>query len=180
MPEIRFISGNPHKISETQSILGPLGFTIVPVSLKINEIQTSDVTSLVKDKCVKAFREIGRPLFVEHTSLFLEALGGFPGGLTEVFWNTVEADRFSAMFGGTNVIAKTVIGYCDGKKMSQFPGEISGLVASSPAGSRDFQWDCVFIPDGYSQTFAELGDKKNEISMRRIAVDAFATYLRSI
>jgi XTP/dITP diphosphohydrolase len=27
--------------------------------------------------------------------------------------------------------------------------------------------DCIFIPDGESETFAEMGDRKNEISMRK-------------
>lgn len=44
-------------------------------------------------------------------------------------------------------------------------------------GPRDFQWDCIFIPDGESETFAEMGDRKNEISMRKKAFDKFKEYL---
>ncbi|MFB9241332.1 non-canonical purine NTP pyrophosphatase [Massilia antarctica] len=44
---------------------------------------------------------------------------------------------------------------------------IDGSVPRNPAGPSDFQWDCVFIPDGYTQTFAEMGAAKDEISMRR-------------
>lgn len=179
MPELRFISGNKYKLSEAKSILSPLGFDVLPIALKIEEIQTKDIPSLVTDKCVKAFQLVGRPLFVEHTGLFMEALGGFPGGLTEVFWETVQADRFCDLFGGTALTARTVVGYCDGKKLHQFSGEVSGTVAASPLGSRDFQWDCVFLPAGHGQTFAELGDKKNEISMRKIAFDSFSHHLRS-
>ncbi|HIE1052061.1 TPA: non-canonical purine NTP pyrophosphatase, partial [Escherichia coli] len=46
-----------------------------------------------------------------------------------------------------------------------------------PKGPRDFQWDCIFIPDGESETFAEMGDRKNEISMRKKAFDKFKEYL---
>jgi XTP/dITP diphosphohydrolase len=46
-------------------------------------------------------------------------------------------------------------------------------------GSKDFQWDCVFVPNGYSETFAQMGDRKNEISMRRKALDAFAAFLKT-
>ena len=66
------MSGNEHKIKEVQRILDPVGVDIVPVSRKIEELQTQDVHALVRDKLIKAFHEIGRPLFVEHTGLYLE------------------------------------------------------------------------------------------------------------
>jgi len=37
----------------------------------------------------------------------------------------------------------------------------------------------VFIPEGHTQTFAEMGELKNEISMRRLALDRFATFLKT-
>lgn len=40
-------------------------------------------------------------------------------------------------------------------------------------------WDCVFIPEGHSRTFAELGAEKDKISMRRLALDKFAAHLRA-
>lgn len=57
------MSGNPHKIAEVQRILGPVGVEIVPVSRKIEELQTEDVERLVRDKLIKAFQAIGHPLF---------------------------------------------------------------------------------------------------------------------
>jgi len=108
-------------------------------------------------------------------------LNGFPGGLTQIFWDTIQADKFAQLFGQqseTGVIAKTVIGYCDGKKIYQFSGEIEGNVPAAPQGDRAFQWDCVFIPKGHTETFAQMGgDKKNAISMRRKALDTFLKHL---
>jgi XTP/dITP diphosphohydrolase len=181
MTTLRFVSGNPHKIVEAQEILSSAGVSISPVNLKISELQAFDVRELVKDKCVKAFHRVGRPLFVEHTSLSISVLNGFPSGHTQVFWDTLQAEKVSKLFGNgadRKVVARTCIGFCDGKQIHYFEGEIEGEIASSPAGSRDFQWDCVFIPKGHSQTFAEMGKAKNLISMRRIALDNFATFLR--
>lgn len=101
--------------------------------------------------------------------------------MTQIFWDQLQADAFVALVKGLashRVTAKTVIGYCDSKTIHYFEGEVSGTVPDKPAGARDFQWDCVFLPDGLDQTFAELGDKKNEISMRRRALDKFAFYLK--
>ena len=179
--DIRFLSSNVHKIREVETILGPVGVRIVPAPIKIEEIQTEDVQRLVRDKTLKAFERIGRPVFVEHTGLHLPGLNGLPGGLTQIFWDRLQADSFVALvknLGSRIVTAKTVIGCCDSRTIHYFEGEVSGTVPDSPVGPRDFQWDCVFVPDGFSQTFAELGDKKNEVSMRRKALDQFAKFLR--
>jgi XTP/dITP diphosphohydrolase len=179
--EVRFVSSNEHKIREAAAILEPVGVAVISSAIKIEELQTKETERLVRDKVMKAFQSIGRPLFVEHTGLYLEHLNGFPGGLTQIFWDTLGADLFSELFGRLapvkTAIARTVIGYCDGKKIHSFSGEIAGEIVPEPKGPRDFQWDCVFRPAGHSMTFAEMGDEKNKISMRRQALDKFAAHL---
>lgn len=179
--EIRFVTKNPHKAKEVEDILGDVGVSIVDVNLKIHEIQTEDIQDIVRDKVLKAFNMIGRPVFIEHTGLYINSLQGFPGGLTQVFWDKLEAENFSKLLGSlddTELTAKTVIAFCDAKKIHIFEGEVVGNISKEPRGNRDFQWDCVFIPKGYDKTFAELGKKKNEISMRRIAFDRFGEFLK--
>jgi len=176
------MSGNEHKIAEVQRILAPVGVDVVPVSRKLEELQTEDVERLVRDKLTKAFEVIGRPLFVEHTGLYLNGLNGLPAGLTQIFWDRLQADRFAdlvAGLGDAKATAKTVLGYCDGRKIHLFEGAIEGTVPRIPAGPTDFQWDCVFVPDGSTQTFAEMGEAKDDISMRRKALDLFAAHLKS-
>lgn len=180
MSRLRFVSRNRHKLAEAEAILNPLGVTVLPVEKAIEELQTTDTKSLVRNKALRAFQYLGEPLFVEHTGLYLDALNGLPGGLTQIFWDSLEADRFCDLFGRANnrVVARTVIGYVDGRKCHFFEGEIAGTVAKEPIGRRDFQWDCVFIPEGMSETFAQMGDRKNEISMRKQALDKFASFLK--
>ncbi|MGB8802534.1 MAG: non-canonical purine NTP pyrophosphatase [Candidatus Acidiferrales bacterium] len=179
--EIRFVSNNPHKIGEAKQILGEKMISVVESRLKIEELQTTDTHKLVHDKLLKAYREIGRPLFVEHTGLYLAHLNGMPGGLTQIFWDTLKAERFAELFGkaapNNNATARTTIGYCDGRKVYDFDGEIAGRIADAPRGPRDFQWDCVFEPAGLMQTLAEMGNKKNSISMRRHALEKLALHL---
>jgi len=95
---LRFLSSNSNKIAETRSILSCAGFELIPVKKKLEEIQSENVELLVRDKCIKAFRLIGRPVFVEHTGLFIDALNGFPGGLTQIFWDNLGARRVSKLF----------------------------------------------------------------------------------
>jgi XTP/dITP diphosphohydrolase len=111
----------------------------------------------------------------------LAHLKGLPGGLTQIFWDTLLADRFAELYGTTadpSVTARTTIGYIDGRRFFTFQGESHGTITRKPRGNRDFQWDCVFQPDGSPQTFAEMGTAaKNAISMRRHALDEFAVFL---
>lgn len=160
-----------------------MGVDIVPVSKKIEELQTEDVDRLVRDKLIKAFDAIGRPLFVEHTGLYLDGLNGLPAGLTQIFWDRLEADRFANLvvgLGDAAVTAKTVLGYCDGREIHLFEGAIEGTVPRVPAGPTEFQWDCVFVPKGHTKTFAQMGTAKDDISMRRKALDKFAAHLKSV
>ena len=177
---LHFVSRNRHKLAEAKQILDPRGVVVLPVERAIEELQATDPRAIVRDKALKAFEYLGEPLFVEHTGLFLDYLNGLPGGLTQIFWDSLEADRFAKLFGRPDqkALARTLIGYIDGKKCHFFDGEIAGTISAEPRGPREFQWDCVFVPDGYTGTFAELGDKKNEISMRKIALDKFASFLK--
>src|SRR6266540_6977239 len=157
--KIRFISRNPYKIKEAKELLGGSDIEIIPFEEPLNELQTENMEELVYDKALKAFAKIGRPLIVEHTSLLIEQINNLPGGLTQIFWDRLQADKFCELFANSKVKAKTIIAYCDGKRIDYFDGEISGIISQKPRGSRDFQWDCVFVPDGHEETFAEMGIK---------------------
>jgi len=179
---IRFVSSNPYKREEFVTLLEDRGYEILTSPLKVYELQTDNTDMLVDDKAIKAFQVIGRPLVIEHTGLSIEKLKGLPGGLTQMFWDTLEADQFARLFGtppANKAIASTTIVYCDGRKMHKFTGEISGQIVEEPRGDRYFQWDTVFVPEGETQTFAEMGNRKNEISMRRKAVYSFVDWLES-
>ena len=161
-------------------ILAAAKVQVVPLVITVEELQTEDTESLVKDKTLKAFQVVGRPLFVEHTGLYLSHINGLPAGLTQVFWDRLKADRFAELFGDVpdpTARAKTIIGFTDSKQYFTFEGEVSGIIVSRPRGPRGFQWDCVFQPDGYEKTFAEMGEAKNNISMRRLALNNFAEFL---
>lgn len=176
--QLYFVSKNTHKQEEARQILSAAGIDVIADHSAIDELQTIDTVALVRDKALKAFQKIGRPLFVEHTGLYLDMLGGFPGGLTQIFWDSLKKERFAHLFASetAKASAKTYVGYVDGQRIHVFDGEVPGKIVS-PRVDHDFQWDCVFVPDGYDQTFSEMGAKKNEISMRRIALDKLRVFL---
>ena len=78
--EIRFVSSNRYKIEEAVKIFEAHSIRVIGSPVKIEELQTTETMRLVRDKVLKAFSQIGRPLFVEHTGLYLDYLRGLPGG----------------------------------------------------------------------------------------------------
>jgi XTP/dITP diphosphohydrolase len=59
-----------------------------------------------------------------------------------------------------------------------FEGVVTGQIAAEEAGRDGFGYDPLFIPDGYDQTFGQLGDQvKNTISHRRRALIKLHNYL---
>ena len=111
--KIRFLSANELKLAEVRTILEPVGVEVIPIARRIEEIQTENEVELVRDKLTKAFSIIARPLFVEHTGLYLDGLNGLPAGLTRIFWSRLHAERFTKLVSGLEtpgVTAKTVLG----------------------------------------------------------------------
>lgn len=183
MKKIYFLSSNQYKIAEVKGILSNDEIDVIPVTEKISEIQSDDMHAIVRDKSLKAYKRIARPVLVEQTGLMITKFGNLPGGLTQIFWDSLQADKFSDFFskdGSAEAIAKTVLAYCDGMRIHIFEGEIKGSIVNPPRGDRAFQWDCIFEPQGYEKTFAELGEEKNTISMRKMALEKLKNYLESV
>ena len=65
------------------------------------------------------------------------------------------------------------------KNIHQFEGIVNGEIIRERRGGEGFGYDPIFQPEGYDQTFAELGmEIKNHISHRARAVAKLAEYLK--
>ena len=118
--EIVFISQNPYKFEEFKLLFDGSSIPIVHMRRELKEIQSDDLKEIVRRKTLDGFAEIGRPVLVDHTGLFIEAWNGMPGGLTQLFWDTLGGERICRMVDTgqhRNAIARTVLGYCDGRKL---------------------------------------------------------------
>ena len=132
------------------------------------------------------FKITSLPCFADDTGLEVEALNGAPG-------------VFSARYAGEECIAennmqkllielknsanrkaqfRTVIAWFDGSKVLFFAGILKGTIATEKRGTHGFGYDPLFIPEGYTQTLAELGpEEKNKISHRALGVGEFTRFL---
>lgn len=169
---IVFVSGNEAKAREVEAILGE---PVERLPLDLPEIQALDVAEVVRHKALAAFAAAGRPVLVEDTGLYVDALGGLPGALSKWFVQAVGPAGIGAMLppdAPRGATARTAAALCDENGVDVFVGETRGEITRVPAGAGGFGWDPIFRPDGASRTFAEMEqDEKNRHSMRRAALE---------
>ncbi|MDI9310676.1 MAG: non-canonical purine NTP pyrophosphatase, partial [Limnohabitans sp.] len=75
---------------------------------------------------------------------------------------------------------KTVICLNIGKGQQLFTGIINGKIINECIGENGFGYDPIFVPDGYSTTFAQMTiEEKSTISHRAKAVNQLIDFLKN-
>ena len=188
--KIVFATNNAHKLEEIRAILGDkVGI------LSLNDInchadipETAD--TLQGNAALKAqyiFENYGLDCFADDTGLEVEALNGAPGIYSARYADGEGHDSeanmkklLSEMQDKENRKARfrTVICLIEDGKEHFFEGIVNGSIIRERKGGAGFGYDPIFMPDGYSETFAEMGnDEKNKISHRARAVQELCEYL---
>lgn len=86
MENIYFVTSNQQKYEEMERIFDYPDKVLKKYDMDIRELQTDDVEKLIKQKALSAYKEIRRPLIVEHTALYVKAFEELPGLLTSHFY----------------------------------------------------------------------------------------------
>lgn len=172
-----FITGNNEKFLEVKSIIPE----IKRFNINLEEIQENDAYKIIQSKLLQALKHKKGFLIIEDTSLYLDCLNGFPGPLIKWFLDKIGVEgiyNLTQKFGNNKAQAKTIIGYAKSKKeIFFFEGVIQGKIVK-PSGPPTFGWDPIFKPNGYNKTFQEMTkEEKNEISMRRLALNKLKRFL---
>lgn len=187
-----FATNNLHKLQEIRKIAGN-NFEIVSLSdidCHDDIPETADTlegNALQKARYIKEY--FGYDCFADDTGLEVEALNNAPGVYSARYagpGHDAEANMqklLSEMQGKENRKARfrTVIALILNGKEYLFDGIINGSIIEEKRGGAGFGYDPVFMPENYSQTFAELGDDiKNNISHRALAVNKLMSFLSNI
>ena len=174
-----FVTTSTFKKSEVQDYFNNVehaNIDLVVVEHQVQEILHPDIDVIVKEKALQAYQYLGLPCVVEHSGIFMDELPGLPGGVGQIVWNAV-GDRMCSFLNKEDprgAIARSVIGYCDGRRIRTYRGETRGLIAEGSRGDYKFNWDPIFIPEGSDQTYGEMGPEKKRATSQLVkAWDAF-------
>ena len=185
-------AGKAREISELLSGL-PLrlhllsDFPAVPEAEETGE--TFEENAVIK--AVQYSAAAGLLTLADDSGLEVEALGGQPGVHSARYAGpgATDAERIRLLLRTLDatgdaerrarfVCVLALAGPRDDEAVRVFSGACSGSIAREPRGGGGFGYDPVFIPEGHTQTFAELPPEvKNSISHRAKALAAFRTYV---
>ena len=175
-------SHNPGKVAEIEDLLGPYGIaTLGAAVLGLPEPEetgaTFEANALLK---ARAAAEACRlPALADDSGLVVPALGGAPG-IFSARWAGPDKDFRPAMervqrelgtmdrrayFVAVLALAWPANGRDGGERL--FRGEAHGHLTWPPRDKYGFGYDPIFVPDGYRETFGEMGPElKHKISHR--------------
>lgn len=173
MKQLYLVTGNQNKLKEWQSLM-PDTIHLKSIDVDLVEIQSADAEEIVADKVKRAYEIVGKPVVVEDVEAGLEKLNGLPGPLIKFFNAKLGKDALYKLAGneGEKATVACTIAYYDGTEMLIVRGQVSGTVVA-PRGDA-FGFDIVFVPDGETETYAEMGlEKKNSLSHRSKAIKLF-------
>ena len=191
--EIILASHNDNKVAEINAML--LDSNISIKSLKEIDYHTEIIENgetLEENAFIKArtiYNLLNKNVIGEDTGLEVESLNNMPGVHTARYSGEdrnpiANMDKLLADLSGVknrSAKFKTVIALVLQGKEYKVEGIVNGSIAYEKAGEGGFGYDPIFIPQGYTKTFAELPDSvKNEISHRSRAIKALVNLLKDL
>ena len=184
-----FATNNAHKLEEVTAILGEkielLSMKDIHCHADIPETaDTLEGNALLKARYI--FENYNMDCFADDTGLKVEALNGAPGVYSARYAGDAHNSEANMrkllqdMEGIENRKAqfRTVFALIINGKEHLFEGIVKGEITKHRCGSSGFGYDPVFIPEGYTQTYAEMGNTlKNKISHRGLATNKLCNFL---
>lgn len=121
---LRYVTTNPGKVREAQQYLGD---QISAYDYDYAEIQSESMETIAAEGAREAYRELGEPVVVDDSGLFLHGFDGFPGPYSsyvedklgiETVWELAQTreDRTASF--------RCVMAYCDGEAFEASPDPV--------------------------------------------------------
>ncbi|PKP34037.1 MAG: non-canonical purine NTP pyrophosphatase [Bacteroidetes bacterium HGW-Bacteroidetes-17] len=192
MRKLVFATNNLHKLSEVRDIIGSRIELLNLNDIGFNEEIPETASTLEGNASLKSstiYKKFGIDCFADDTGLEVDALNGGPGVYSARYAGAEnDADKNTAKLLGelistTNRKAqfRTVISLILNGSEYFFEGIVEGVISREKRGNEGFGYDPVFIPDGYTKSFAELSAKeKNTISHRARATQKLYEFLLKV
>lgn len=193
LTKIFIATQNPKKLKELTQILGNSYKFLSFVDLPIHEVEETEAT-LEANAILKAksyYEQVKTPCIADDTGLEVEILDGEPGVFSARYagepsdsQKNIEKlllklkEKKALDLSQRKAQFKTIIAFYDGLNLNTFEGIIKGHIVLEPRGNQGFGYDPVFMPDGFSKTFAEMTiEEKNLISHRSLALEKLKKFL---
>ena len=187
-----FATNNKHKLQEVRDILSDRVEVLSLADINCHDDIPETADTLQGNAIMKAqyiYQKYGVDCFADDTGLEVEALNGAPGvysaryagdghdseaNMNKLLQNLTGENNRRAQF-------RTVIALIIKGEENTFDGIVKGEITEEKRGDSGFGYDPIFIPEGFSKSFAQMtNDEKNCISHRFRATEKLNDYLKRI
>jgi XTP/dITP diphosphohydrolase len=192
MLQLVFASNNANKLKEIALLL-PQGIILKDLSDIACTDDLPETQPTIEGNALQKAKYVGDKYkvncFADDTGLEIDFLDGRPG----VYSARYAGEQKSADDNMNKVLAemkdtnnrkarfKTVIALVWEEKELLFEGVLNGTITFTKQGSEGFGYDPVFLPDGFTKTFAQMNlQEKNMISHRARAVNKLVEYFTNL
>lgn len=190
MRKLIIATGNAHKAEEFDALLTGSRFEVQSTAVcgGMPEVEETGTTfaanAQLKAEALRQLAPVEAWVLADDSGLEVDALGGEPGVYSARYAGpgASDGDNVQKLLGALSFVSEAERTACfrcalcliDSKsKVYHFEGTCEGRISEKPSGSSGFGYDPVFVPSGYEQSFAELGEAiKGELSHRARAVRA--------
>lgn len=192
MKKLVFATNNAHKLDEIRAILGSKVEVLSLKDIRCDADIPETADTLEGNAALKAeyiYRHYGLDCFADDTGLEVEALNGAPGVYSARYAGGDGHDSEANMkkllaelkgIANRNARFRTAICLIESGEKRLFEGIVNGSIIEEKRGDSGFGYDPIFVPEGYTETFAEMGnEEKNKISHRARAVEQLCKYLNN-
>jgi XTP/dITP diphosphohydrolase len=192
MTKLVFATNNPHKLKELQAILGDefelLGLKDIGCTEEIPE-ERPTLEGNARQKAFYVYEKYGYSCFADDTGLEVEALNNEPGVFSARYAGEEKNPQANmdkllgkmAKINNRKARFRTVISLVINGDEMQFEGIVEGEITRQKRGDSGFGYDPVFLPGGFTKTFAEMDmEQKNKISHRGRAVQKLVGHLKTV
>lgn len=184
-------TGNSHKVEEFEQLLKGNPFVVLSAETcgGMPDVDENGKTFAenARLKAIALRRLAPRDAWVlaDDSGLEVDALNGDPGVYSARYAGAAASDRDNIeklldALKGVPAEARTARFKCvlclidHNGSASYYEGSCEGRIATAVSGESGFGYDPVFIPEGYRESFAQLGNRvKSKLSHRARAVQAF-------
>ena len=185
-----FATNNKHKLQEVRDIVGDRVEVLSLSDIDCNDDIPETADTLQGNALIKAryiYEKYGVDCFADDTGLEVEALDGAPGvysaryageecdseaNMKKLLHNLTDKNNRNAQF-------RTVIALIINGEERLFNGIVKGVIATEKMGTSGFGYDPIFIPEGFSGSFAQMdASMKNSISHRYRATEELSKFLK--
>ena len=190
LKKIFFFSNNVNKIKEINELFRGIYINVLSTKdLGINIEPKENGLSFAENAKIKStfgYESSKIPCFADDSGICIEALGWKPN---------IFSKRFIDSFKNYNECFNYIIDKVKKSKKDKayfktsicltlktnyhivFEGKVGGKISKTIKGQNGFGYDPIFIPNGFSKTYGEIGKKeKNILSHRSIATNKLINF----